>query len=373
VAARWEYRLQKWVNAGLIDAGTAERIRAHEAEQGQALRWPIRLALSLGVILLGTGVLLFVSARWDGLSPALRFLLVLLLVSVFHVAGAFAAEHFENLAIALHALGTVTLGAGIFLTGQIFNLAEHWPGGVMLWAIGAWLAWVVRRDVAQTAFVALLTPAWLASEWLAATESSKLANRVLAEGLVLLSLTYFTAWMAEKLGPLRRTLAIIGAITILPTLLYFIFTQQGHYHFYHTEGEATLFLLVVRVLAWVAPLLLAVAVRKRAAWMNLCAAAWLAVFGLLRMESGNVLVYLWVAAGAGGLIAWGVTESHRERIDLGFLVFGVTVLVFYFSNVFDKLGRAASLISLGLLFLGGGWALERARRRLVAKVKRAQS
>jgi hypothetical protein len=40
--------------------------------------------------------------------------------------------------------------------------------------------------------------------------------------------------------------------------------------------------------------------------------------------------------------------------------------VFYFSSVMDRLGRAASLVGLGLLFLGGGWVLERARRRLVA-------
>jgi len=34
----------------------------------------------------------------------------------------------------------------------------------------------------------------------------------------------------------------------------------------------------------------------------------------------------------------------------------------------DRLGRSASLIGLGLLFLGGGWALEQGRRRLVARV-----
>ena len=49
--------------------------------------------------------------------------------------------------------------------------------------------------------------------------------------------------------------------------------------------------------------------------------------------------------------------------------FALTVLVFYFSDVMDKLGRSASLIGLGLLFLGGGYLLEQARRRLVAGVR----
>jgi hypothetical protein len=39
---------------------------------------------------------------------------------------------------------------------------------------------------------------------------------------------------------------------------------------------------------------------------------------------------------------------------------------FYFSDVFDKVGRSLGLIGLGILFLAGGWALEKMRRRLVA-------
>ncbi len=35
----------------------------------------------------------------------------------------------------------------------------------------------------------------------------------------------------------------------------------------------------------------------------------------------------------------------------------------------DKLGRSASLIGLGVLFLAGGWALEQMRRRLVLQAK----
>jgi hypothetical protein len=34
-----------------------------------------------------------------------------------------------------------------------------------------------------------------------------------------------------------------------------------------------------------------------------------------------------------------------------------------------KLERSVSLISLGALFLLGGWALEKARRRLVARIQ----
>jgi hypothetical protein len=38
---------------------------------------------------------------------------------------------------------------------------------------------------------------------------------------------------------------------------------------------------------------------------------------------------------------------------------------FYFSDIFDKVGRSLGLIGLGVLFLAGGWALEKMRRRLI--------
>ena len=73
---------------------------------------------------------------------------------------------------------------------------------------------------------------------------------------------------------------------------------------------------------------------------------------------------------AGMRVAWGLWEARKERINAGIAGFALTVLAFYFSTVMDKLGRSASLIGLGLLFLAGGWLLEKARRRLVARLEK---
>jgi uncharacterized membrane protein len=56
---------------------------------------------------LGAGVLLFVSAHWDELSPGRRMMLALLMVAFFHMAGMAATGRFDSLATALHAVGTV--------------------------------------------------------------------------------------------------------------------------------------------------------------------------------------------------------------------------------------------------------------------------
>jgi uncharacterized membrane protein len=115
-------------------------------------------------------------------------------------------------------------------------------------------------------------------------------------------------------------------------------------------------------------------------WMNVIAALWVALVSLVsvgfRGRGFGATVPLWnelitygtCALGAMGLVAWGLAESRKERVNLGVAGFALAVFAFYFSNVMDKLGRSASLIGLGLLFLLGGWFLEKARRRLVARV-----
>jgi len=87
----------------------------------------------------------------------------------------------------------------------------------------------------------------------------------------------------------------------------------------------------------------------------------------------NWAVYALCALGSIGLIAWGMKERREERVNLGIAGFALTVLFFYFSTVMDKLGRSASLIGLGLLFLLGGWLLEKTRRRLLVQLKRGSA
>jgi hypothetical protein len=99
--------------------------------------------------------------------------------------------------------------------------------------------------------------------------------------------------------------------------------------------------------------------------MNAVSAAWVLMLLWLSTFHSALLMHAWWALGALGLAGWGVREQRTERINVGALLFGAVVLFFYFSNVMDKLGRAASLIGFGLLFLAGGWALERTRRELV--------
>lgn len=365
----WESSLDRWAEAGLLDAETVARIRAWESGRGRegGLRWPARLALGLGGVLLAAGVLLFVAAHWDALSPGQRFALVLATVTAFHLAGAFTAERSSALALTLHACGTVALGGGIFLAGQIFHLQEHWPGGVLLWALGAWLGWAVRRDWAQAALAALLTPAWLSGEWIAATDDRHGAP-LLAAGLLGLALAYLGAEPSGRPDrhDVRRALVWIGALGLIPAALFLVIAASE----WHRWRETLAGWLSAAGWGGAVGLPLAVAwrLRGREGWPVAAGVGW-AALAVFVLDLDGVAPYLWLGVLAVGSIGWGVRDRRAERVNLGIAGFALTVAAFYFSSVMDKLGRSASLIGLGLLFLGGGYALERARRRLLAEIR----
>jgi hypothetical protein len=323
--------------------------------------------------MIGGGILLFVAANWDVISPASRFALVLLLVSVFHLAGAAAAAPFRAMSEALHGIGTVALGAGIALSGQIFNLDEHWPAGILLWAIGAGLGWAVLRHTTQFALAATLAPAWLMCEWVAATTGSHTdrAAEVAAAGALLLALSYFTSVGPGDASRLRRALMWIGGIALPFAAIVLVLVADEHSRL-NVRPALTMMWVVGWTSAFGIPLVTAAILRRTDAWPLGLFAAWVAALVFVPGFDHSLAEFGWWAVAALGLIALGVRDSRVERINLGAAAFAVTVLAFYFSRVMDKLGRASFLLILGLLFLVGGWALERMRRQLVARSREAR-
>ena len=179
-----------------------------------------------------------------------------------------------------------------------------------------------------------------------------------------MAITYLTALLPERETPVRKTLAWIGAVALIPSVLFVIVSgTHSDWRQFSSSG-------ISRELGWTVALLLPLALawvlRRSAAWMNLIAALWVVALGTTSLPSQpneSLLRFIWrelgpyalCALGSIGLIAWGLKEARKERINLGVAGFALTVLLFYFSNVMDKLGRSASLIGLGLLFLLGGW------------------
>jgi uncharacterized membrane protein len=369
----WENDLERWVDAHLIDPLTADRIRQFEETSGKTkLRWPAILAVSFGAVMLCAGILLFVAAHWEEIAPWQRFSLVLAMVAVFHIAAAFLGEKVPSMGIALHVAGTATLGAGIYLAAQIFNLEEHWPAGILLWSFGAVIAWLILRQWPQALLAAILLPWWLVGEWDLATENYGGAWNIAAQGLLLLAIVYLTATRKDSNRELRLGLVWIGALALIPLLIDVIATaEREDWLWGRRGGDLPDSLLVLGYAgAYLPALAIAAVARRKRALPVLLSAAWVFVLTTVaskgRLES-NLLLYLWIALGACAFCYWGVVENRKLFINYGTSIFALDLIAFYFSSVLDKLGRSLGLILLGVIFLAGGWVLNRLRTDLIAR------
>ena len=361
-------QLDRWVRANLIDSLTAERILRYENESKGKVRWPAILAIAFGALTLCAGILLFVAAHWDELSPANRFELVLGMVAVFHLAAGLLSAKVPAMGIALHLVGTICLGAGIYLAGQIFNLQEHWPGGVMLWALGAVLAWVALRHWPQALLASVLIPWWLAGEWSLATEHYSGAWTIGAQGLLLLCILYISVTPEEPNRPLRLGLRWVGGIALIPLLASVAFGDESW--FLNRPALPLTLALLGYCAAYLPALAIAAMARKRRAIPVFIAAIWVLVLGLLTHHQHpqyDPWIYAWAGLGACAFCYWGMNENKRSLINWGCAIFALDVITFYFSDVLDKLGRSMGLILLGVIFLSGGWVLNRLRSDLIAR------
>lgn len=240
--------LVRWESAGVLDAAAAGRIREWEVEQKKpaGLRWQVLVALILGAILLACGVALFVSAHWDEMGPGGRLAIVMAMVAVFHAGGALASERFRHLSTVLHAVGTLSTGAAIALVGQIFNIEEHWPAAVLMWAIAATAGWICLRDQAQEVLSLLLFPAWMLSEMAYYTERHIGQDVYIGRFLVVWGILYVTFFLASRRQVARWIVFAAGAIALLVGVIFMLNGWESW------GGDYGFLSLRIRVWSWIA-------------------------------------------------------------------------------------------------------------------------
>ena len=388
-----ESLLTRWQSAGVLDAETARRIRAHEAQHSAqapgvgapsslGVAWQGVTALILGAILLACGVVLFVSAHWDELGPGARFALVCAIVAIFHIAGGLARPSFRSLSSALHAVGTIATGAAIALVGQIFNIQEHWPVAVLLWALAALAGCLLLRDQAQQTIALLLVPAWIFCEIGYRSEGYIGCDVYMGRLYFVWAILYLTFFLGSRHKAMQWILFAAGAIAAVTGICLMLSDWASW------SSEQGFIPFGTRVWAWIAiaaiPLIVA-AFRGHKGLVPITAAigfclalpwcyrSWTESYKLgngftasYNRTDPNLFAYALVAAFAVFICWWGVRLGSRALVNLGIVGFAIAVAWFYFSNVMSKLGRSLGLIGLGVLFLAGGWALEKMRRRILA-------
>ncbi|HXN07384.1 MAG TPA: DUF2157 domain-containing protein, partial [Nitrospiria bacterium] len=118
--------------------------------------------LILGVILLGSGVVTFFAAHWNGMAKIFKLSLLFGGIWTAYGLASWFRENHPDSSIwqAFLLLGVILFGSNIFLIAQIYHLDAHYPNGVLLWAAGALLTAIIMDAQAPIYPAIFLSVLW---------------------------------------------------------------------------------------------------------------------------------------------------------------------------------------------------------------------
>ena len=249
--------------------------------------------------------------------------------------------------------------------------------------LAALAGWACSSDEAQQTLALLLFPAWILSEFSFAAEGHIGKDVYMGRFLIAWAVLYLTIFLGSRRKVVQGILFAASAIAALVGVVVLL---GG----WRSWGQQAYLPIGVRGWGWVdiaaLPLMLAcIKLRKSlvpvavaivfSTVLPSCQRVWTEVFDngaggrypYVNNEP-NLAAHALVAAFTVFIIWWGVHQASKALVNLGIAGFSIAVGWFYFSNIFDKVGRSLGLIGLGVLFLAGGWVLEKARRRLIDRM-----
>ncbi len=384
---RLETEMAAWEREGVIAPDQRERIlsRYRAAREAEEKAGPGRLVTTistLGALLVGVGVLLFVASNWSQIPSGWRLAIIVgsLLSSYgigFHLR--FAAGSYPRVGGALILLGAIIFGAGIFLVAQMYHVTVHYPNGSLMWGVGVLpLAYLLKQNsLLALAIVDLLV--WLGMEvrfWV--TDGSTAWEMQLITLCLMAGVLLWGAGLAHRgstrLKPVAEPYIMVGAlVTFLGCFILTFdvyrerFGSPALIPFYAVITVLFIVTLAVRVYArtneklWEAEMFALLAVMGAALYLT------------LGYRSGGeektfyvLIVNLLFAAGVVGIIALGYFRSYPAYVNIGIVFFVLDVTARYFDVFWKLLPRSFFFIIGGLILLSGGVLLERKRRRILA-------
>lgn len=156
--------IARWQQEGLINAEQASELTtrypvAVSADDG----WGKVIFAGLGALIFGLGIILIFAYNWQGMHRYVKLSLVFAGLLSTHAIGLWlnrpGGAH-RKLGEALHLLGTMLFGAGIWLVAQIYHIDEHYPNAYFVWSLGALaMAWALP-SIAQGLLAIALVFLW---------------------------------------------------------------------------------------------------------------------------------------------------------------------------------------------------------------------
>lgn len=177
-------------------------------EEGSGINF-IRVLVTIGAILIGLGILSFVSSNWIYMSKVTKIIIIISVMGI-SMFTSFKLEHtYEKTSKALLYLSILIYGAGIFLIGQIFNYGGEFATAFLLWAVGAVLMALILEEkiVFISSHILLLI----------------YINGSFGENIIIYTLIFIcTFYIGNKLFQYSKYITFLNNLVTLNFILYFL-------------------------------------------------------------------------------------------------------------------------------------------------------
>jgi uncharacterized membrane protein len=364
----------------------------------------------LAAILIGVGVILVMSANWEQIPRFMRLAILMAVTLGFYYFGyrlAYERRTYPIAGAALLLIGSLIWGASIFLIGQMYHLGGGEGGeggettGTLYWFIGVLpLAYILRSRL-QLGLALLIGTTWLMLAQSSVFDSPYgqiVVPRFLAVGALLYALGLaHDMWERTRVyAGVLKTFGVVYALVTTCTLSYRDFWSiWGWYGQSYARPSEALWLALASaaiVLAALSAVRSLTASRRdpMAATEGLCTAALGAIaIVAIALAASTFLAHQHHAYHAGpigppiafnlillalelGVISLGWFRHQPGWINLGLVMFGLQVVTRYFDIFGSLISGGLFFIGIGVILLVCGFALEKARRRLVATSERRE-
>ena len=399
--ARLRGEVLQWEADGIITAEQAEAISDRygadtSQEGGTAIgNRVISIIAIMGAVLIGLGIIAFIAANWSEIPREAKLALMVVGTPAIYVIGWFVGYRFgyARIGTAIILIGVIAFGASIHLVAQMYHVPVNHPNLVPLWFLGVIpLAYITRSRpmLGLSIILFLVAVGFRVQTWVPSLDEEVV---LMVPAYLVFGAFLFAAGRLQARFPEIRQFArlfdfaglLVAAAALYVLSFHVLWEEIGHWK--PTFAEVSIeYWVVVGVFGigaagavvvagwrdaeqqsaqiwWEAGAICAMALTAAVMWLGFTfGGEWLWwVFNLLMLT--GVLV----------MIAAGYRWNRAYLINLAVAIFAVTLFTRYFEFGFGLLGQSVAFIVAGVILLAGGFGLEYLRRRLVSRMRQAES
>ena len=396
-------QIKKWLKDGTITPTQAKKMLADSSKRKkeQSSNKLIIAISTIGAVLLGIGVILFIASNWRAIPNIIKVLILVASTFGAYYTGylfKYQKRNLPKVGASLIFLGALLFGATVFLIAQMYNINANNHTLVLIWLIGVLPLVYAFASVPIAGLSCLLFYIWIGlfvfrdiSFISGMGDLFSLPVLYLVSGVLLFGVGALH-YASDKLKNIARAYRIAGIKVCIISLFLLTFnifsgkslaemrgsSQLSEFGLsFGTTNQFTIGLVIFSVLSIVIAIInlffniskQKTNILENSIGLGLMALAMIFFFFPATTNIYVIIFNLVLAGIIFTLLFVGYNNEDMKLVNIGMFWLSVLIVVRYFDWFWKLLPRSIFFMVGGLILILGGIALERKRRQIKAKFK----